>query len=180
MSLIGNERRYGVIAQSFHWLTALLVLAAFMLAEGGPPSRVYGEANAAMLQLHESLGVLVFILVAARLVWRFFDRRPVEPPMPGWMSLASRAAHFGLYALLFLVPATAIFGAWLSGHPVTVYGLGAIGPFTITSSLGRSLAGIHGTLGDALMWLAGLHAAAAIFHHVFLKDRVLRQMLPVG
>ncbi|RUW90302.1 cytochrome b, partial [Mesorhizobium sp. M8A.F.Ca.ET.059.01.1.1] len=29
-----------------------------------------------------------------------------------------------------------------------------------------------------IMWLAGLHAAAAIFHHVFLRDRVLSQMLP--
>lgn len=29
-----------------------------------------------------------------------------------------------------------------------------------------------------MMWLAGLHAAAAIFHHFFLRDRVLSQMLP--
>jgi hypothetical protein len=30
------------------------------------------------------------------------------------------------------------------------------------------------------MWLAGLHAAAAIFHHVVLKDVVLSAMLPWG
>jgi cytochrome b561 len=35
-------------------------------------------------------------------------------------------------------------------------------------------------LGTSLIWLAGLHAAAALFHHFFLKDRVLRQMLPIG
>jgi cytochrome b561 len=28
------------------------------------------------------------------------------------------------------------------------------------------------------MWLAGLHAAAAIFHHLVLKDGVLSAMLP--
>jgi cytochrome b561 len=28
-------------------------------------------------------------------------------------------------------------------------------------------------------WLAGLHAAAALFHHVILRDRVMRMMLPL-
>ena len=37
---------------------------------------------------------------------------------------------------------------------------------------------VHEFLGDAIMWLAGLHAAAAIFHHLVLKDNVLTTMLP--
>jgi cytochrome b561 len=36
---------------------------------------------------------------------------------------------------------------------------------------------VHGFLGDAVMWIAGLHAAAAIYHHVVLKDGVLASML---
>jgi bifunctional ADP-heptose synthase (sugar kinase/adenylyltransferase) len=36
----------------------------------------------------------------------------------------------------------------------------------------------HGFLGDAIVWLAGLHAVAAIYHHVILKDGVLASMLP--
>jgi cytochrome b561 len=37
---------------------------------------------------------------------------------------------------------------------------------------------IHTWLGNAIMWLAGLHAVAAIYHHWVLKDDVLRSMLP--
>ena len=37
---------------------------------------------------------------------------------------------------------------------------------------------VHGLLGDTIMWIAGVHAAAAIFHHVVLKDGVLAAMLP--
>ncbi len=33
-------------------------------------------------------------------------------------------------------------------------------------------------LGDAILWLAGMHAAAAIYHHLVLKDGVLASMLP--
>ena len=98
--------------------------------------------------------------------------------MPPWMDFAAKATHWALYALLFAVPASAMLGAWFGGHPVTVYGLGALGPFFGTWDPGASLAEIHGTLGDAIMWLAGLHAVAAIFHHVVLRDRVLKQMLP--
>ena len=177
-SLSGTRIRYGSLAQAFHWLTASLVLAAFLFAVGGPPARVYGATNAASLQLHESLGFAVFVLLIARLVWRWFDHIPESPPMPSWMDVASKTTHWALYALLFAVPMTAILGAWFGGHAITVYGLGPLGPFFGTWNLGASLGRIHGTLGDAIMWLAGLHAAAALYHHFFLRDRVLRQMLP--
>jgi len=72
------------------------------------------------LQLHESLGFAVFVLLVIRLLWRVFDRVPEAPPMPGWMDLASKVTHWALYALLFAVPLTAMLGAWFGGHPVTV------------------------------------------------------------
>ncbi|MBZ9978396.1 cytochrome b [Mesorhizobium sp. B2-4-13] len=176
MSFSGTTTRYGRLAQAFHWLTALLVLIAFLVSAGGPPERVYSAARASTLLLHESLGFTVFCLLVVRLIWRRFDRIPDAPAMPSWMEVASKATHWALYALLFAVPATAMVGALFGGHPVTVYGLGAIGPFS--GSWGAPLAEIHGTLGDVMMWIAGLHAAAAIFHHFFLRDRVLSQMLP--
>ena len=40
------------------------------------------------------------------------------------------------------------------------------------------VARIHTWLGDAILWVAGLHALAALFHHFVLKDRVLESMLP--
>jgi len=178
MSIFGTESRYGGVAQLFHWLTAVLVLAAFLVSEGGPPSRVYGETNAATLLLHESLGVALLLVVAVRLAWRALDRTPVVMPMPRWMTLMSQAAHWALFGLLIAIPATAIVGSWLGGHPVTIYGIGAIGPFFEQSDAGEALMEVHGFLGDTVMWLAGLHAAAALYHHFVLRDRVLRAMLP--
>ena len=67
--LSATAGHYGAMAQLLHWLTAGLVLAAFLLSAGGPPSRVYADTNAAALQLHESLGVAVFALVIVRLLW---------------------------------------------------------------------------------------------------------------
>ena len=125
-----------------------------------------------------TLGLLVFVLTMARLVWRMVHDVPELPTSP-WMRSLSRVVQWLLYDLLVLVPMSAIAGAWLGGHPVTLVGFGPIGPFTAeTSTAGRQLAELHGLLGDALMWVAGLHVGAALFHHFWLKDRTLVAMLP--
>jgi cytochrome b561 len=179
MSAFGTRLRYGSVAQFFHWLTVVLVIAAYLLGEGGPESRVYGPDNASALSWHETLGILVLVVVAIRLIWRLFDRAPEEPPMAAWMSLLSRVVHWLLYAFLIALPLTAILGTSLKGHPTTLLGIGPIGPITGSSpATGEALLEIHEFLGNWIIWLAGLHAAAALFHHFFLKDRVLLAMLP--
>ncbi len=122
----------------------------------------------------------VLVLLVVRILWRLFDRAPEEPPMPKWMELSSKLTHAGLYFLLLAVPLTAIVGAWLEGHPVTLIGLGEIGPLSyreIIRSARRSTE-IHTLLGDLIIWLAGLHAAAALFHHFVMRDGVFLSMLP--
>jgi len=93
--------------------------------------------------------------------------------------LAARAAQAALLLLLFLVPTTAIVGAWLEGHPLTLLGhIEIAAPLAQSHDLGLKIASLHTWLGDAIMWIAGLHAAAALYHHFVLKDRVLLSMLP--
>jgi cytochrome b561 len=45
-------------------------------------------------------------------------------------------------------------------------------------ALGESIASLHTWLGDAILWVAGLHAVAGLYHHFILKDRALLPMLP--
>ena len=84
-----------------------------------------------------------------------------------------------LYLLLFAVPLTAIAGAWLEGHPLTLLaGLQVAPQIAESHDLGVTISELHTWLGDAILWLAGLHAVAALYHHFFLKDGVLKSMLP--
>jgi len=173
-----GKTRYGRMAQLLHWLTAILVLIAFLVGEGGPESRVYSAQRAGQLMLHESLGLAVLLIVLLRVVWRFVDPAPEEPPMPVWMARASAIGHGLLYLLLFAVPLTAVIGAWAEGHALTTY-VGPIGPWAMGShDFGAWITDLHTWLGDAILWLAGFHAAAALGHHFVLKDRVLVSMLP--
>jgi cytochrome b561 len=171
--------RYGAVAQGFHWATALLVLVAFTLGPGGAEERVYAAARDGDRQLHETLGLCVFVLVLLRLAWRALDERPDPPLVPRWMGLGAKAVQAALYVLLLVVPLTAISGAWLGGHELTLLAGVRVAPLLPTvHPVGAAIAEIHGWLGDALLWLAGLHAVAALYHHVLLKDGVLVSMLP--
>jgi cytochrome b561 len=171
--------RYSATAQLLHWTTVLLVIAAYIASVGGSETRIYSSANDFSRGLHELLGISVFALTLVRVCWRGIFPPPKSPEMPAWMELGARLGHWTIYALLVLVPVTAILGAWLEGHPLTVLVLGNIQPWLSQSrQLGLVLANMHGWLGDVLVWLAGLHAAAALYHHFWRRDTVLLSMLP--
>ena len=174
-----SPQRYGRVAQLLHWATAILVLAAFLYGPGGPEARVYATSRDFDRHLHETLGSTVLLLVIVRVIWRLFDRRPEPAPVNRWMGLAARAVQGALYVLLFAVPLSAILGAWLEGHPLGYLGgLSIDPPFSPSHQLGTSIATIHTWLGDAILWIAGFHALAALFHQFILKDGVLATMLP--
>lgn len=170
--------RYSGAAQALHWATAILVLVAFLYGPGGSESRVYSAARDFDRRLHETLGLIVLLLTVIRVGWRAVDRRPDPPAIPRWMGFLSKLVQGLLYVFLFAVPLTAISGAWLEGHPLTWLG-GDIAPWIGEShALGAKVAEVHGWLGDLILWTAGLHAAAALFHQFVLRDGVLRSMLP--
>lgn len=171
--------RYSAITQALHWATVLIVLVAFIYGPGGSEERIYSAARDFDRQLHETLGLCVFALVIVRVVWRMFDTHPEPLQVARWMTVAAKAVQGALYVLLFALPVTAIAGAWLEGHPLTLLAGVEIAPMLAAShATGVTLARIHTWLGDAIMWLAGLHALAGIYHHIFLKDNVLVSMLP--
>jgi cytochrome b561 len=171
--------RYGAVAQTLHWITAVLVLIAFIYGPGGSEHRVYSDAADPDRRLHETLGLSVFVLAFIRLAWRMLDTQPDPAPVARWMGVIAKVVQWLLYALLFITPLTAITGAWLEGHPLTLLGGATVAPMLdLSHDTGAAIAEVHGWLGDAILWLAGLHAVAALYHHFLLRDQVLVSMLP--
>ncbi len=133
---------------------------------------------------HESVGVSIFVLTLLRLFWLVF--RPAAPrfDMPVKMQLAAKLMHLVLWGLMIFLPITALMALGSEGHPLTLLGGIRIDKVPIVLGVGFAhivnWGDVHKFLGDAIIWLAGLHAAAAIYHHVTLKDGVLLSMTPHG
>jgi cytochrome b561 len=98
------------------------------------------------------------------------------------MRLAAKLTHLALWTLLLALPVTALLALGSEGHPLTLLGGVRVQrmPFIAESSIARlaDWGEVHELLGDAIMWLAGLHAAAALLHHLMFRDGVLAAMLP--
>jgi cytochrome b561 len=130
-------------------------------------------------QMHETLGVLVFAAVLLRIIWRWSEEGTEHAGMAPWMKSLSKFVHLLLYVLLTSIPVTAIAGTWLQGHPLTLLAVSGVGPFLpYTPNIGLAAMNIHTTLGNVILWVSGVHAAAALGHHFLLRDRVLISMLP--
>jgi cytochrome b561 len=154
------------------------VLAAYILSIGGPEARAFADGSRGLLTLHESLGLAIFAITLLRLAHRSWAPAPAAIPMPVWMHQGALATRLLLYFLLLFLPLSAIVGSWIEGHSLSFYFVGALAsPWTTSQALGQSILTLHKLAGDAIMWLAGVHAAAALFHHFILKDNVLRSML---
>ena len=177
--VVDATHRHDPISMAFHWLTVALVCAAFVLGPGGSEERVYSTARDFDRQFHELLGLSVLVITLLRLLWRAIKPAPQLRAMPRSMHIASKAVQGLLYLLLLLVPLAGITGAWLEGHPLTVAVFGDIQSLLPKNrAVGALIVEVHTYLGDAIMWLAGLHAGAALFHHFAFRDDVLLAMVP--
>ena len=94
-----SPARYGTVAQAIHWATALLVLVAFLYGPGGSEKHGYAVERDFERQLHETLGLCVFVLVLLRVLWRLVDTRPSPAPGPRWMQLAAKMKELKAHSI---------------------------------------------------------------------------------
>lgn len=86
--------------------------------------------------------------------------------------------YVALYAFLIVMPVLGWLTLSAQGKVIPFFELdlpALIGP---DKALGNSLEDIHETIGTIGYYLIGLHVAAALFHHYFLRDNTLLRMLP--
>lgn len=95
--------------------------------------------------------------------------------------LIARLTHVAFYVLLFATPLAGWLMSSARGFTVSWFGLFSW-PNLIAQDKGNfeMLKEVHEALAATLFFLAILHVAAALKHHFWDKDDVLRRMLPFG
>jgi len=176
-----SPNSYDRVMRTIHWMTLVLVAAAFAAIWIADPDLV-GPYVRPIIQVHRSLGLTVAALTIFRLAWRWQAR---IPPLPGDLPIlqrvAARAAEGLLYALLLVQPVIGLLYTNAYGLRVNLFFLGEL-PVLIgrDRALAMQLGGVHTFLGYSLLILIGLHSAAALFHHFVRRDDVLNAMLPAS
>jgi cytochrome b561 len=174
-----DKTNYDNVAITLHWLTALLVLVQFALAETWDwASR---DTRETMQSTHVSLGITLAVVIIVRLIWRWMPGHQRSSLESGWMMIASKGVHYLLYLLLFAQACLGFVIGWASGHPMHFFGIPIPGPIgALARPLRHEIREIHSFVGWTIIIVALGHALAALYHYYFLKDRVLGRMLPAA
>ena len=168
---------YDNVAISLHWLTAFLVVLQFGLAQTW--SWFARPTRHLMIVSHMSFGIVLTVVIIARLLWRFAFRHQVSSLETGIVRIASTGVHYLLYAFLAAEATLGFLSRWEGNEAMSFFGLQIPSPFVGSGQkVAHQVQDIHSWVGWTIIILASGHALAALYHHYFLKDGVLRRMLP--
>lgn len=174
-----SPRRYGSLAIALHWLMLLLIIAVYACIELREVFPRGSDPRAMLKSWHFTLGLSVLLLATLRLAVHLFGPTPrIEPEPPRVQRLAARAVHVALYAFMLLQPLMGWLVLSAEATPVPFYGLTLPALTGADERLADDIEDLHESVGRAGYFLIGAHAAAALFHHFFLRDNTLRRMLP--
>jgi cytochrome b561 len=133
-------------------------------------------ANIAM-HWHSTLGLTVFALVWLRVMLRLVGTTPtivLAPPV--WQEKLAKAVHLALYLLMVVTPLVGWALLTARGRVIPFYGLYLPDLPLPAMAQARLVKEVHELLGNLGYALIGGHAAAALFHHYWVRDNTLRRM----
>lgn len=178
MSLTNTRVAYGWVAIALHWISAVGVVALYLLGEQmeEAPDRA---AKLVAQNLHVSVGVLLFTFLAARLLWSFSQTHPESLERNRWLRMAGVAVHLLFLLMILLLLVTGPMAVWSAARPVQVFDLFAIpSPFSARIDwLHEAAEWVHGAASKLFWPLIVLHVGGALKHLVIDHDATLRRML---
>jgi cytochrome b561 len=179
MSWKNTTERYGSLSIAMHWLVLALLIGVYACIElrGLAPR---GSALRDVLKTwHFMLGLTVFAVVAIRLIVRLFTPSPTMPSaLPAWQWHLAELMHAALYAFLIVMPVLGWITLSADGKTIPWFGLELPPLVAPDRDFSHAVEELHQTIGTVGYYLIGLHAAAALYHHYFVKDDTLLRMLP--
>ena len=179
MPLKNTISTYGSIAILVHWTVAFAVVGLFVLGLWMVDLNYYSPWYHDAPAIHKAIGVLLFLVMGFRLVWRLVNRVPLpEPGQKVWEIKAAETTHVLLYILIFTVIASGYLISTAEGKPIDVFGLMSVPALISGLPKQADVAGwVHFILAVGLIGFSALHALAALKHHFIDRDLTLKRML---
>ncbi len=174
---------YGTVTKTFHWLTALLILTVIPL--GAIANRLPYETNAQLafkaqlFSFHKTLGIIVFVVALARIIWALTQTKPAAlHPERKMETMLAELVHWLLYISLVAVPLTGwIHHAATEGFAPVLLPISQELPFVPNDeNVAKLFGGLHWVWSKIMVGSILLHIAGALKHQFIDKDVTLARM----
>lgn len=171
------SQRYDRFSVLMHWLMAAMLLA--QLALGLWMTELPKDASgirASWFNVHKSIGMLLGLLVIARLIWATMRPRVVELQLPRTQHVLALVNHRLLYVFMLLAPISGFLGSVYSGYPIRFFGMKLPKLAERWDSAKALLSIVHEISVYAMLLLVAAHVLAFVHHQFILKDGLIRRM----
>ena len=173
-----SGRRYTELAQHLHWVTAALAFAVIPVAWVMTHLPEHSPLQGQLFDLHKSLGLTIWLFVVTRLVWRATHPAPaLGPHTPAWIEWGSKASHWLIYMLFFLMPISGFTTSSAGGYGGKFWGI-PLPNLPHDPGLAKLAGTAHVLSSYAVYALIGLHIVATVWHVAFRRDGLLERMIP--
>ncbi len=179
MNIRNTKSRWGLVSIVLHWLVAVVVLGLFGLGLYMVELDYYDSMYKTAPYIHRSVGILLFITIIFRLVWRGLNTTPqVLENHSAWEIAAAHWAHRALYGLLIVLMISGYFISTADGRSISVFAWFDVPSMVSGVDNLEDYAGeVHELVAYVLISMVILHALGALKHHLLDKDRTLLRML---
>jgi cytochrome b561 len=184
MPLLNSPAGYGALTKLFHWLIALLVLLQYISANimlrTATETTTLGLGQGTYYNWHKSLGLVVLLVMLARLANRGIGKLPPWAPTltPLEQTIIHRTEQL-LYGTLLIMPLSGFLYVMAGNYGVRLFGLwdlpNPIGPAPLTAEIALW---VHVGCAMLLLLPLGTHVSLVLGHHFGLRDRLIHRMLP--
>ncbi|MGR3588862.1 MAG: cytochrome b [Paracoccaceae bacterium] len=175
-----QQDHYKAPARWLHWTVAALVLAmipvgALMVQEG-----LGRSLQNSLFIFHKNTGVIVGLLVTARLLYRWRNPPPKLPQgLPLWQRRVAFWTHAFLYTLIVIMPISGYVRVRSGGFPIELLDAMGIGTLLPKSdAVANAAKSLHYAGAWALVILVAMHIGAALQHALIKRDGVFERMWP--
>jgi NAD(P)-dependent dehydrogenase (short-subunit alcohol dehydrogenase family)/cytochrome b561 len=175
MASTNNVQQFALLSRILHWLMAAMLLA--MLFIGVSMVASLGDYHR-LVAIHRPLGIMILILVVARVINRLFTTLPPFPPtMSPQERFIATASERLFYFLMFALPLVG-WGMLSAGHyPIVMFGSFHLPPILPSiPALYAVLRKTHTILAYLLFATFLAHLSAVLFHTLIIRDRLLSRM----
>jgi cytochrome b561 len=175
------DGEYSRVSKWFHWLTVPMI--AILILSGLTIRFIAEEPKIRFYMVHESLGLLVLLLSAARLTWRLTHRPPpMASHLPRFERFGANAVHHAVYGALIVQPVLGFFTTNAYGFPQrddrAFLGFINLPRFMDANvDLAHTLHWAHSIVGWLLIPMLALHVTAVVYHHAIRGDGTLMRMI---
>ena len=158
-SLHDRDKSFGWISIGLHWFATLAIILLWFI--GQSIDSVPAEQFDARRSLHITIGLIAWLPLLARILWRIKSRHPHVAGQTLMTHRLAKAAHYFMLAVLGLLMLSGPFMAWT---------------LTEGSELRETAFLFHAKAALAMAVLVVLHILAAMKHLMFHDDETIARI----